>query len=141
VNKQQNIKLYTRYPDPTLAGAKAQKQVYLQQLRQRDRSGDDPANYAVLPFMLHDLPGTQWRNVHTCGQRVVSTLGNNCWDRMGPDPGLAGFSIGLWRGIRFCIEHWVRSDDLSPEEQVNWALEYVKNERARLHKALADLAL
>jgi len=45
------------------------------------------------------------------------------------------FSIGLWRGERFCIEHWVRVDLLPAEEQIAWAKERVAICRAELHTA------
>ena len=62
-------------------------------------------------------------------------LGENKRGQVGPDPDEFGFSIGLWRNVGFCIEHWVRVDVLPAEKQVAWAEERVAICRRELREA------
>lgn len=110
--------IYSHFSATTIAQIKALP-------RPQDR---DISQYTLLPWKLEDLPGTTWRNVWTFSSYTVQKIQENNWGKLGPDPeDLAGvlFSIGLWRGDRFCIEHWVRVDHLLPKNQLDWAIERV----------------
>lgn len=96
--------------------------------RQCCRQEISPQFYSILPLTVEELPGTEWRNAHTFVYEGVETLDEDRFGRIGPDPGKrmgAGFSIGLWRRVQdreiFCVEHWVRVDDLPAEERIEWA--------------------
>lgn len=132
------IRLYTRYPDSTLVAAERQRAIYQRLFRERNELRSD--EYPVLPWTMADLPGTSWRNVHTAHLVVVQEIGENGFGRMGPDPGEGSlFSIGLWRGDRFCIEHWVRVDHLPPAEQIAWARKRVEVEKRNLLRRQGEL--
>lgn len=125
---EEEIRLYARFSDPSVAGAEAQRADYHRRIRERNEMRE--GEYPVLPWTMADLPGTEWRNVHTASLVVIQEIGENSFGKVGPDPGMASmFSIGLWRGDRFCIEHWVRVDRLSVEEQIAWARKRVKVEK------------
>lgn len=98
----------------------------------------------LLPWTMEDLPGTIWRCVWTMGREIVQAIEANRFDKMGPDPDpwtRGMFSIGLWRGERFCIEHWIRVDHLAPQVQVDFAVErvaYCRRERAATLQSFQD---
>ena len=117
------IPLYGRYPahhsDPSEILAIVQQNYH--DIRHRQELPRD--EYPILPWAMHQLPGTTWRNVHTTTLTTVQEVRENKWEKPGPDPDPcinAMFSIGLWSNDRFVIGHWVRVDHLSIETQMNW---------------------
>jgi hypothetical protein len=101
--------------------------------------------YSILPWTMEELPGTQWRNAHTYKLTTIQEITTNRHGQRGPDPDPwinTMFSIGLWRPVRdreteevFCVEHWIRVDNLPPQEQIEWAKERVTWARQELLQA------
>lgn len=115
--------LYAHYTGSTVAEVARQKE----EKRTSGRSLPQPPN-SVLPWKMEELPGTTWRNTYTYRATTVQQLEKNREGKLGPDPDEwinAMFSLGLWRGDCFCIEHWVRVDHLPAQIQVDWATERV----------------
>ena len=123
--------IYSRFPHTTTVQAST---LIGTLTRIQDR---DVSQYILLPWALENLPDTTWRNVWTHDSYTVHKVQKNNWGELGPDPGdNAGmFPIGLWREDRFCIEHWIRVDHLSPDAQIDWAVERV----AHCQKQLANI--
>ena len=94
-------------------------------------------DYKLLPWSMEELPGTTWRNAHTFVSTTIEQLKTDRFGKIGPDPDEHSnilFSIGLWRGKQFCIEHWVRVDHLPPLVQQKWAIERVRYCREELRR-------
>lgn len=86
--------------------------------------------YPMLPWTMEQLVGSAWRNVHIGSLVQVVAIQDDHWD----NPGLVyksehswgelTWTLGLWvdafNGGRYVIEHWIRVDLLSVEDQVRW---------------------
>ncbi|MBA2681112.1 MAG: hypothetical protein H0U76_22280 [Ktedonobacteraceae bacterium] len=87
--------------------------------------------YPMLPWPMERLIGIIWRNVHTGSPTKVVAIQRDRWD----NPTLCiqshfawgtavPWTLGLWtsecRDGRYVIEHWVRVDQLSAEDQLPW---------------------
>lgn len=132
--------LYARYTAQTVQEAAQQLQEQHRRVRARDEVPRQ--QYPALPWQMEDLPGTTWRNVYTASIHTVQRLDENRFGKIGPDPDKwtnSMFEIGLWVGDRFCIDHWVRVDHLSPKVQVDWARERVAYCRQRLARQYESL--
>jgi len=60
--------------------------------------------YIILPWHMHELPGTTWRNVYTTHLTIIQEIRESRCGKPGPDPEQwinAMFSIGLWYNDRF----------------------------------------
>lgn len=140
-------KLYSCYPhNCTVARAtQVEKQIATERLRclrQRPNGIHTKLTsrdlFPPLPWTMGELPGTRWRNVHTLASVTIGEIRENRHGHLGPDPDEwinAMFSIGLWWGGRFIIEHWVRADLLSTAEQMEWHLARVKYCIGKLYHA------
>jgi len=98
-------------------------------------------NPTLLPWSMEELPGTTWRNAYTFAPETVKEIALNRYDKPGPDPDAyinAMFSLGLWRGDRFIVEHWVRVDHLDAKIQQAWAIERVRYCRQEVRQAEQD---
>ena len=108
--------------------------------RFRDRKplGHSPT---LLPWTMEELPGTTWRNAYTFAPETVKELNTDNFGKTGPDPAETSgimFSIGLWRGGQFCIEHWIRVDHLPAKVQQAWAAARVGYCRQEVRQAEQD---
>ena len=100
-------------------------------------------NPTLLPWTMEELPGTTWRNAYTFAAETVKELNTDNFGKTGPDPAETSgimFSIGLWRGEQFCIEHWVRVDHLPARVQQAWAAARVGYCRQEVRTAQQDYA-
>jgi len=75
------------------------------------------------PWILKDLPGTSWRNLHTGSLKTIDDIK---YDRFGTVNLPIGFSVKLKTlGIDsqeyiFIVEHWARVDHLHAKIQLMW---------------------
>jgi len=101
------------------------------------------SQYILLPWTMEELPGTTWRNAYTFAPETVKELNTDNFGKTGPDPAKTSgimFSLGLWRGDRFIVEHWVRVDHLPAKVQQAWAAARVGYCRQEVRTAQQDYA-
>jgi hypothetical protein len=83
----------------------------------------DGDNYLPLPWTMQDLVGANWRNVHTGSLAMASPLQRNPAGELQLTTQLPGgypWPLGHWYSHLYVVEHWLRVDHLSLEEQLVW---------------------
>jgi hypothetical protein len=93
--------------------------------------------WPALPWLVEELVGTQWINLHTC---EVVTIEAVTKAKPGIDEGYNRIGF-VYENRRLIVEHWVRWDVLPPEAQLAWycaKLRYLQKDIAYQRTKLAQ---
>lgn len=98
--------------------------------------------YPCTGWTMDELVGSQWVNIYTGGMETISHITIDRWDKAQliplSDVKRGDFGLGLWHGDRYVIDHWVRYDVLTPEEQLTWKVRRVMCCQQQVDRANED---